>query len=95
VNTARGGLVDADALAAAIGEGHLGGGGLDVYEHEPRVPPALAELEQVVLAPHIGSATATARDAMARLVADNVIAVLEGRAPLTPVAASRKTDQTT
>ena len=96
VNTARGGLVDAGALAGAIGEGHLGGAGLDVYEQEPRVPPALAELEQVVLAPHIGSATATARDAMARLVADNVIAVLEGRAPLTPVAAAgRKTDQMT
>ena len=96
VNTARGGLVDAGALAGAIGEGHLGGAGLDVYEQEPRVPPALAELEQVVLAPHIGSATATARDAMARLVADNVIAVLEGRPPLTPVAAaSRKTDHMT
>ena len=63
----------------------LGGAGLDVYEQEPKVPPELIELERVVLAPHIGSATAAARDGMAQLVAENVIAVLEGRAPLTPV----------
>jgi glyoxylate reductase len=85
VNTARGALVDANALADAIAGGRLGGAGLDVYEHEPQVPPALRALERVVLAPHIGSATAVARDGMARLVAENVIAVLEGREPLTPV----------
>jgi glyoxylate reductase len=85
VNTSRGGLVDAAALAEAIHDGRLAGAGLDVYEQEPQVPSELLELERVVLAPHVGSATATARDAMARLVAENVIAVLEGRAPLTPV----------
>jgi glyoxylate reductase len=85
VNTSRGGLVDAAALAEAIRDGRLAGAGLDVYEQEPQVPPELMELERVVLAPHVGSATGTARDAMAQLVAENVIAVLEGRAPLTPV----------
>jgi glyoxylate reductase len=78
-------LVDATALAEALRESRLSGAGLDVYEHEPEVPAELLELEQVVLAPHIGSATATARDGMAQIVAENVIAVLEGRAPLTPV----------
>ena len=85
VNTSRGGLVDAAALAEALADGRLAAAGLDVYEEEPRVPEELLALEQVVLAPHIGSATATARDGMALLVADNVIAVLEGRPPLTPV----------
>jgi glyoxylate reductase len=85
VNTARGGLVDAAALARALREGRLAGAGLDVYEREPEVPAELLDLEQVVLAPHLGSATAKARDGMARLVAENVIAVLEDRPPLTPV----------
>jgi glyoxylate reductase len=85
VNTSRGGLVDAAALAEGIRDGRLAGAGLDVYEQEPQVPSELLELERVVLAPHVGSATATARDAMAQLVAENVIAVLEGRASLTPV----------
>lgn len=87
VNTARGGLVDTPALARALAEGRLAGAGLDVYEDEPDVPAELVKLERVVLAPHIGSATAKARDGMARLVAENVIAVLEGRDPLTPVEA--------
>ena len=86
VNTARGGLVDSTALARALAEGRLGGAGLDVYEREPQIPPELTGVERVVLAPHIGSATAAARDGMALLVAENVIAVLEGRDPLTPVA---------
>ncbi len=85
VNTARGGLVDSAALARALRGGRLFAAGLDVYEHEPVVPPELLELENVVLAPHIGSATTKARDGMARLAAENVIAVLEGRDPLTPV----------
>jgi glyoxylate reductase len=86
VNTARGGLVDARALAAALKNGRIAAAGLDVYEHEPAVEPELLELENVVLEPHVGSATAATRDAMARLVAENVIAVLAGRPPLTPVS---------
>jgi glyoxylate reductase len=85
VNTARGGLVDTRALVQALRRGPLAAAGLDVYEHEPELPRELIELENVVLAPHIGSATRSARDGMARLVAENVIAVLEGREPPTPV----------
>jgi glyoxylate reductase len=85
VNTARGGLVDTQALVQALRRGPLAAAGLDVYEHEPELPRELIELENVVLAPHIGSATRSARDGMARLVAENVIAVLEGREPPTPV----------
>jgi glyoxylate reductase len=85
VNTSRGGLVDSTALAAALRTGRLAAAGLDVYVREPEVPGELPELENVVLAPHLGSATAQARDGMATLVARNVIAVLEGDAPLTPV----------
>jgi glyoxylate reductase len=86
VNTARGGLVEARALASALREGRLAAAGLDVFEHEPEVEPELLELEKVVLLPHVGSATASTRDAMARLAAENVIAVLAGKPPLTPVS---------
>jgi glyoxylate reductase len=81
VNAARGSLVDLGALAAALREGRLGAVGLDVYEDEPRVPTEILEAPRAVLAPHIGSATVKARDAMARTVADNVVAVLDGREP--------------
>lgn len=81
VNTARGSLVDLGAVAAALREERLGAVGLDVYEDEPHVPDEILEAPRVVLAPHIGSATVKARDAMARTVADNVIAFLDGREP--------------
>lgn len=85
INTSRGGVVDTSALARALTAGPLGGAGLDVYEDEPRVPAELIELDNVVLLPHIGSATDRTRNAMAKLAADNVVAVLGGGAPLTSV----------
>ncbi|HXH08143.1 MAG TPA: D-glycerate dehydrogenase [Vicinamibacterales bacterium] len=86
VNTARGPIVDEEALAWALREGLIAGAALDVYEREPKVHPALLELENVVLAPHLGSATRETRTAMAELAAKNVVAVLSGRPPLTPVS---------
>jgi glyoxylate reductase len=86
VNTSRGTLVDSKAVAAALESGALGAAGLDVYEGEPNVPESLQRAPRCVLLPHIGSATAPSRDGMARAVADNVIAVLEGREPVSRVA---------
>lgn len=85
VNTARGSLVDAQAVADALRSGQLGAAGLDVFENEPEVPDCLLEAPNAVLTPHIGSATFRARDEMARTVARNVIAVLEGEEPPNPV----------
>jgi glyoxylate reductase len=87
VNTARGPVVDEEALAWALGEGLLSGAALDVYEREPEVHPGLLALENVVLAPHLGSASVETRTAMADLAARNVLAVLAGEPPLTPVPA--------
>ncbi|MCX6549432.1 MAG: D-glycerate dehydrogenase [Acidobacteria bacterium] len=87
VNTSRGPVIDEEALAWALGEGLLAGAALDVYEREPAIHPDLLRLERVVLAPHLGSATVETRTAMADLAARNVIAVLAGGAPLTPVPA--------
>jgi glyoxylate reductase len=85
VNTSRGPVIDEAALAWALGEGLIAGAALDVYEQEPRVHPDLLGLENVVLAPHLGSATVETRTAMADLAARNVLAVLSGSPPLTPV----------
>ena len=86
VNTSRGQVVDEEALAWALHEGLLAGAALDVYEREPSVHPDLLTHENVVLAPHIGSATRETRTAMAELAVRNVIEVLGGRPPLTPVS---------
>jgi glyoxylate reductase len=85
VNTARGPIVDEEALAWALKERLIAGAALDVYEREPQVFADLLTLENVVLAPHLGSATRETRTAMAELAVKNVLAVLQGRPPLTPV----------
>jgi glyoxylate reductase len=85
VNTARGPLVDEDALVTALRDGVIAAAGLDVYEREPRLADGLAGLPNVVLAPHIGSATTEARAAMVGLCCENILAVLGGRPPLTPI----------
>lgn len=85
VNTTRGAVVDEAALVWALGERLIAGAALDVFEREPEVHPGLLELENVVLTPHLGSATRETRLAMAELAARNVMAVLGGQPPLTPV----------
>jgi glyoxylate reductase len=82
VNTSRGALVDEEALCDALESGHLRGAALDVYEHEPSVNPRLLALRNVVIVPHIGSATEEARSAMARIAAMNVLLFLKGGEPL-------------
>ena len=86
VNTARGEIVDEPALVRELVSGRISAG-LDVFAHEPEVPADLLDLPNVVLTPHIGSATRQTREAMTRLVVDNVLAVGRGDPPLTPVAA--------
>jgi glyoxylate reductase len=85
VNTARGALVDEAALMDVLRDGPLAGAGLDVYEREPEITPGLLDLPNVVLLPHVGSATRGTRTRMAMLAARNVHAVLSGAPPLTPV----------
>ena len=81
VNTARGPIVDEQALVRALESGQIAVAALDVFEHEPRVEPGLIALPNVVLTPHIGSAARDTREQIAGIVADNVAAVIEGRRP--------------
>lgn len=85
VNTSRGPVLDEKALVEALRNGDIGGAALDVYEEEPKMVPGLAELANTVLTPHTASATIEARNAMSELAAKNIIAVLSGQPPLTPV----------
>lgn len=81
INTARGPIIDEKALVKALGDGVIRAAGLDVYEKEPRLARGLANLPNTVLLPHLGSATVETRYAMARLAAENLIAVLKGQEP--------------
>lgn len=85
INAARGPLIDEAALVEALREGWIAAAGLDVYEHEPLLTPGLTALRNIILLPHLGSATQNTRSRMARMAAENVIAVLSGSPPLNPV----------
>jgi glyoxylate reductase len=87
INTARGPIIEEAALVDALASGSIAGAALDVYENEPEVHPGLLALENVALLPHLGSATVETRSAMAALAARNVVEVLAGRDPITPVSA--------
>ena len=88
VNMARGPVVEEAAVVAALENGWIAGAALDVYELEPAVHPGLLEFENAFLIPHLGSATRETRTAMCNLAARNVIEVLQGRTPLTPIPGS-------
>ncbi len=85
INTARGPIVDEGELVIALENGEIAGAGLDVYENEPSIHPGLLNRDDVVLLPHLGSATRETRSAMATLAARNAVAVVSGDAPHTPV----------
>jgi lactate dehydrogenase-like 2-hydroxyacid dehydrogenase len=86
INTARGDIVDEVALASALREGRIAGAGLDVFEREPQVNAELMQMDQVVLLPHLGSATTETRVAMGERALDNLIAFFDGQAPRDRVA---------
>jgi glyoxylate reductase len=81
INAARGPVVDEKALAAALKNKKIAGAAFDVYEHEPKLSPGLAQLQNVVLAPHLGSASIGTRDRMAIMAAQNLLAGLAGKTP--------------
>lgn len=81
INTARGAIIDEKALMRALKKKRIAGAGLDVFEHEPKLPPALKSAKNVVLTPHLGSAVMELREQMANLVVDNLKAILEGGTP--------------
>ncbi len=81
INTARGAVIDEKALVRALKKKQIAGAGLDVFENEPHLPPALRAMKNVVLTPHLGSAVMELRDVMANIVVDNIQALVDGRAP--------------
>jgi glyoxylate reductase len=81
INTARGPVIDEKALMRALKSKKIAGAGLDVFEHEPKLPPALKAMKDVVLTPHLGSAVMEVREKMANIVVDNIEAFISGRAP--------------
>jgi lactate dehydrogenase-like 2-hydroxyacid dehydrogenase len=89
INMSRGSVVDEPALIAALKTGKILSAGLDVFANEPRVPPELTAMENVVLFPHVGSASVHTRDAMGQLVVDNLLSWFAGKGPLTPVPECR------
>jgi glyoxylate reductase len=81
INTARGPIIDEKALMRALKKKLIAGAGLDVFEHEPKLPPGLRTMKNVVLTPHLGSAVMEIRDKMANIVVDNIQALIDGRTP--------------
>ncbi len=81
INTSRGPIIDEEALIRFLRERRIGGAGLDVYESEPKIPKELLDLNNVVVLPHIGSATREARDRMAEMAVENLVSGLEGKTP--------------